>query len=162
MNRYKFICCLFFAIPLVINAQIDISKESFSTGNTVNDAFGNFSYQYNQIIMRDPNNPQRLLITIVFINGNSYYAINYRQESFNGKVEWLATDYGTYKKNGFVETVTALVEPGHIITWEYAFTLNKKSSKKNVITLDKAALLILNDNIKTKKIIFKEREYKVL
>ncbi|MDR2979178.1 MAG: hypothetical protein LBV02_01850 [Bacteroidales bacterium] len=156
MKRFGFFLC----ILLVFNtgfAQHSLKDSTHATGKTVQNPFGEFAYQYNRIIAADHSDPQKVIITFVFINGNATTAIQYRQEAMTGTVEWLDTDRGRSKKEKFVEVITATVPPNHIVSWKYSFTPKTKTTvnaKIKTMKVDKAALLILDDNMKTIKEIF--------
>lgn len=139
-------------------SQHNLSQESYAVGETVPGLYDDFAYQYNRIISLDPNNPGKLLITFVFINGKSHNAISYRQEVTNATTQWLESDMGSFKKEGFVDVYTALVPPEHVVSWKCSYT-PKTKSKNGVVEVDKSALLIMNDNFEVDKKVFKKERF---
>ena len=144
-----------------LSAQHNLMLSTFSEEADVMNRFGDLAYQYNRIVSRNPDNPSQVIVTFVFINGNAQTAISYRQDAVKGKVEWQPTEVGTPKKQGFVECVTVSLPPNHVISWKYSYTLRSVPKKKGYsIPLDKAALLIMNDNMEVTKKMFKAGEYR--
>lgn len=139
-------------------SQHNLADSSFSEGEIINDAFGNFSFQYNRIITKDTAKPASAVVTIVFINGNAQTAIQYRQEFMNSEIEWIKTDNGTLKKEKFVEALTISIPPNIILTWQFKIS-DISTSKKNIFEVEKAALLIMNDNYQVTKKIFRKNYF---
>jgi hypothetical protein len=152
MKRIPLILFFLFTVSLAWS-QYNLSDSSFSEGETINDAFGNFSFQYNRIISKDTANPASAFVTIVFINGNAQTAIQYRQEFMNSNIEWIKTDDGTPKKEKFVDALTTSIPPNNILTWQFKISAISKNNK-NIFEVEKAALLIMNDNYQVTKKIF--------
>lgn len=158
MRKIKLLIFLF-SMLVTLHGQHNLKDSTFAEGETVNDAFGNFSYQYNRIITKDTLNLSGVIVTLVFINGNAHTAITYRQEVMNSRINWLKTDNGVLKKEGFVEVVTTSIAPNHIVTWQYSIS-DKTDKKNSKLYIEKAALLIMNDNFQIYKKIFQEKFFK--
>lgn len=159
MKKVGVILC-FTIICSAAFSQHNLKDSTCSIGEIVYNQFDEFACQYNRIVSIDTENPNRMIITLVFINGNSTTAIQYRQEAMTGVVEWIDAENGRAKREKFVETITATIKPGHIISWKYSYTPNAKSKSKTA-NVDKAALLILDDNMKTRKVIFPAEIFKI-
>ena len=157
MKRIPLILFFLFTVSLAWS-QHNLSDSSFSEGEIINDAFGNFSFQYNRIIAKDTANPASAILTIVFINGNAQTAIQYRQEFMNSKIEWIKTDDGTPKKEKFVDALTTSIPPNNILTWQFKIS-DISNSNKNIFEVEKAALLIMNDNYQVTKKIFQKHYF---
>lgn len=141
-------------------SQHNLSRTNFSEGETVTNQFGDFAYQYNRIIALDPENPNQLIVTFVFINGQSHNAITYRQEDLNGHIEWIDHENGELKKEGIVEAVTASVPPNHVMSWKLTYKPGTKN-KNNTVDVDKAALMVMNDNFQVVKKVFEKNNFLV-
>ena len=143
-------------------AQHNLTLSTYSEEADVMNQFGDVAYQYNRIVSRNPDNPSQVIVTFVFINGNAQTAISYRQDAVKGKIEWEPTEAGTPQKQGFVEYVTVSLPPNHVVSWKYSYTLKSIPKTKNyTIPLDKAALLIMTDNMEVTKKVFKAGEYTI-
>ena len=92
---------------------------------------------------------------MVFINGNAQTAIQYRQEFMNSEIEWIKTDNGTLKKEKFVDAITISIPPNVILTWQFKIS-DIATIKKNIFEVEKAALLIMNDNYQETKKIYRK------
>lgn len=158
MKKWYSLFCFLACLPAA-TAQYDLSHSSYSEGGSLYNQFGDFACQYNRIIAINPENPDQLLVTFVFINGNTYTAISYRQERMKGEVEWVS-GAEQVRKEGFVDVVTAKLPPHHVVSWKFKYTC-KKSPKSHVAEVDKAALMIMNDNMKISKKIFRSSKFKV-
>lgn len=147
---------LFLCFSIIISsgfAQHSLKDSTLYTGKIIYDPFNEFLYQYNRIVSSDTTDPHKVIVTFVFINGNATTAIQYRQETVKGIVEWTETENGRRKTERIVETITATLPPNYIISWQYSYTMKEKS-KPPLIELDKAALLIMDDHIQVDKVIF--------
>lgn len=141
-------------------SQHNLSLSNYTRGEVIRSPFDDFAYQYNHIISVDPDNPSRLMVTFVFINGNFHTAISYRQEVLNRHaITWLNQENGHFTKDGFVDILTAYVPPNHIIKWKYHF--EDKTSKNNTVVVDKASLLILTDDFEIEKKTFEKDTFKL-
>ena len=158
----KMVVLLFFTtVSYVVSGQCDLTQSSYEKGESITNEFGNFAYQYNHIVAKSPDNPLQVIVTVVFINGNSQTAITYRQDAVKGDVEWISAENGVYAKRGFVESITASIPPNHVVSWKYSYTLKSKYKEKyNIVYLDKAALMIMDDNFRIVKKTFKAESYK--
>ncbi|MDL2297112.1 hypothetical protein LJC68_06515 [Bacteroidales bacterium OttesenSCG-928-B11] len=141
-------------------SQHNLKDSTYSSGETVQNQFDEFAYQYNRIVSQDADDPSKLIVVFVFINGNSTTAIQYRQETVNGDVEWIETEHGRIGTERIVETISATVFPNRIISWKYSYTLKTKP-KDAKVSLDKSALLVLDDNLRVEKKMFPVKEFRV-
>ncbi len=157
MKRF-FLLFFLLSICLLSRSQHNLADSSFSEGEIINDAFGNFSFQYNRIITKDSVSSVSAIVTLVFINGNAQTAVQYRQEFINSKIEWLKTDNGIPKKEKFVDALTISIPPNNIFTWQFKIS-DYSNSKKNFFEVEKAALLIMNDNYQVTKKIFPQHSF---
>ena len=114
------------------------------------------TYYYTRIFEYDSEKPAEILITFVFTTQRDM-AITYRQETLTGRLEWIEKE-GLYKKEGIVEAVTAYLPARNSVTWKYCYILKTKPSD-NMITFDKSALLIMDDNFEVKKVIWEQRQF---
>ncbi|MDR3047596.1 MAG: hypothetical protein LBU51_08320 [Bacteroidales bacterium] len=160
MNRFNvifFTIFLLFVTPFV-EAQHNLNDSVYQQGDKITDNAGHFSCQYNRIIEKDPENKNKIIVTFVFINGDRHHAITYRQENLLGKIEWLETENGTKKQEGVVESLTAFVPSGHILTWKFRCTGKIATvGKKKTIDIDKSSILIMDDNFTIDKKTFNQK-----
>lgn len=136
---------LFFAallLPIMLWAQTDRKV----------DAQGALLYQYSRTSELNQQNPSERVVTFVFVNGNAQRAITFRQESLEGTVSWLETEGGETGTETIVDFVTANLAPGQTIAWRYVFAPKKGTTPA---VLERAALLIMEEDFGTEKIILK-------
>ena len=131
-----------FLLPLLLSAQTDRKV----------DAQGNLLYQYSRSSIINPQNPSERIVTFVFVNGNAQRAITFRQESLDGTVGWLETEGGETGTETIVDFVTANLEPGQSVAWKYVFAPKQGSA---AVPLERAALMIMEEDFGTEKIILK-------
>ena len=129
-------------LPVFLSAQTDRKV----------DAQGSLLYQYSRTSVINPQNPSERIVTFVFVNGNAQRAITFRQESVEGTVRWISTEGGEPGTETIVDFVTANLAPGQTIAWKYAFAPQKGTAP---IPLERAALLIMEEDFGTEKIILK-------
>ena len=129
-------------LPWLLSAQTDRKV----------DAQGALLYQYSRTSELNPQNPSERIVTFVFVNGNAQRAITFRQESVEGTVRWIDTEGGETGTETIVDFVTANLAPGQTIAWKYAFAPKTGTAP---ITLERAALLIMEEDFGTEKIILK-------
>jgi len=96
-----------------------------------------------------------IVVTFTFTTKKNQ-AITYRQETLNGRLEWLEKE-GVYKKEGIVEAVTTYLPAHNTVTWKYRYIVNTKPADE-IITFDKSALLMMDDNLKVEKIVWGQRK----
>lgn len=132
----KLILLVALALPLLVSAQ----------SNRKLDTLGNLLYQYSRTYERNPQNADELLVTFVFVNGNSQQAVTFRQEVVDGSFRWISTPGGSQSHETVVEAATANLAPGQGVAWKYAF----KPAKGK---LEKAALMIMDGHYAVEKII---------
>lgn len=140
MKRILLIAALL--LPILLSAQTDRKV----------DAQGNLLYQYSRISETNPQNPAERIVTFVFVNGNAQRAITFRQESVEGTVRWIDTQGGETGTETIVDFVTANLEPRQTVAWKYAFS---PKTGNTPATLERAALLIMEEDYGTEKIILK-------
>ena len=129
-------------LPLLLSAQTDRKV----------DAQGNLLYQYSRTSVIDPQNPSVRIVTFVFVNGNAQRAITFRQETIDGTVGWLNTNGGETGTETIVDFVTANLAPGQTVAWKYGFS---PKTGNDPAVLERAALLIMEEDFGTEKIILK-------
>ena len=136
---------LFFAallLPIMLWAQTDRKV----------DAQGALLYQYSRTSELNQQNPSERVVTFVFVNGNAQRAITFRQESIEGTVRWIDTQGGETGTETIVDFVTANLAPGQTVAWKYAFAPKTGTAPA---VLERAALLIMEEDFGTEKIILK-------
>lgn len=126
-------------------------------GNRYLDSLGHFKYQYNRSMVIDPNNPRQAIVSFVFINGDEQTGISYRQEVLNSQLSWIKTDKGVLKREKLVETITANLEPKETLVWKFTI-VNKPSRKDGKVTIEKGALLLINNEFIANKFILEEQK----
>ena len=129
-------------LPLLLSAQTDRKV----------DAQGNLLYQYSRTSVIDPMNPSVRVVTFVFVNGNAQRAVTFRQEALEGTVGWIDTEGGETGTETIVEFVTANLAPGQTVAWKYSFAPKTGTAP---VPLERAALLIMEEDFGTEKIILK-------
>lgn len=129
-------------LPVLLFAQTDRKL----------DAHGNLLYQYSRTSVTDAEDPSVLIVTFVFQNGNAQRAITFRQETVDGIVRWLETEGGEPGAETIVDYVTANLAPGQSVGWKYTYS---PKSGKPAVPLERAALLIMEEDFSTEKILLK-------
>lgn len=114
------------------------------------DAQGALLYQYSRTSEMNPQNPSERIVTFVFVNGNAQRAITFRQESVEGTVHWISTEGGEPGTETIVDFVTANLAPGQTVAWKYGFA---PKTGNDPAVLERAALLIMEEDFGTEKII---------
>lgn len=135
----KLLFLLILAFPFALFAQSD----------RVVDSSGNLLYQYNRTIEKNADN--NLEVTIVFVNGKNQTAISLRQEIMNGDVQWINNESGKIKLEKIVNACTANIPPNQSLSWKYLYKPQKASASP---TLERSALMIMQDDYQVKKIMF--------
>lgn len=138
---------IFIAILLIVSTLC-----SFAQSDRVLDKDGNLKYEYNRSATVNPDHPESLTVTFVFINGTEPNAICLRQENLYASVTWRDTTKATTGSEKVVDFITANLKPNESISWSYLFTPSNNSSTKS-ITLEKAALLIMNQHYAVENLI---------
>ena len=92
------------------------------------------------------------VVTFVFVNGNAQRAITFRQEALDGTVGWLETEGGETGTETIVDFVTANLAPSQSVAWKYTYAPKNGTS---AIPLERAALLIMEEDFGTEKIMLK-------
>lgn len=129
-----------------------ISLSAFAQTDRKVDQYGTLIYQYNRSARPNPDKPGSLIVTFTFINGNKPNAICLRQEKLNADIQWIDTTNAITATEKIVETITTNLNPNQSASWEYIFT-PKRNKSKSGITIEKAALLIMNQQYATEKVI---------
>lgn len=115
---------------------------------------------YTRTIEKDTTNPNRLIITFSFTNGDAHCAVNYRQENLYGTIEWLENEAETHQKETIVESLMTRLQPHQTITWKFLYTVKTMPEGKNrSVEVDKAALLIMDEDLKVSKEILEKEEF---
>ena len=140
MKRFFAIAALL--LPILLSAQTDRKL----------DAQGKLLYQYSRTSVVDSENPSVRVVTFVFQNGNAQRAITFRQETIEGVVRWLETSGGEPGAETIVDYVTANLAPGQSVAWKYTYA---PKSGNNAIPLERAALLIMEEDFSTEKIMLR-------
>lgn len=130
---------LLLAFPFSILAQSD----------RVVDSSGDLLYQYSRTIEKNADN--NLVVTLVFVNGKNQTAISLRQESMSGNVQWLNHNSGKVKQEKIVNACTANISPNQSLSWTYLY---KPQSASASPTLERCALMIMQDDYQVNKIMF--------
>jgi hypothetical protein len=129
-------------LPWLLSAQSDRKV----------DAQGGLLYQYSRTSELNPQNPSERIVTFVFVNGNAQRAVTFRQESIEGTVRWIDTEGGETGTETIVDFVTANLAPGQTVAWKYAFAPKTGTAPA---ALERAALLIMEEDFGTEKIMLK-------
>ncbi|MEG1555811.1 MAG: hypothetical protein RR356_03710 [Bacteroidales bacterium] len=136
------------------------SINCFAQSDRLVDSNGNFKYQYNRTLTKGTSDPSKMLVTFIFVNGNSPIAISYRQETFKSTLSWEETGNGNTANEKSIETITANLAPQEQIIWKFTYR-NKIRNRDKTIDLEKAALMLMNESYEISKTIFKEEKMKL-
>lgn len=138
---------LFLSIIIVACAQQPKSEEKIEPP----------AYKYERIVEKDSAYPQKAVVIFSFINGNEQHAITYRQEKIDSYIEWIETAKGVVEQERIVEKITANLSPHEEIRWKFIF---QHKDTNQVLHVEKAALLIMNEQFEVAKTIFNEEKVK--
>ena len=155
MNLFKKSVFFFVCSTLIYNvvlAQHSVRDTIFVQTDTAFNVLGIPNYYYTRIFEYRSEKPNETVVTFTFSTKKNQ-AVTYRQETLNGRLEWIDKE-GLYKKEGVVEAVTAYLPVNSEITWKYRYISTKPANK--IINFDKSALLIMDEHLDVKKIILKE------
>jgi hypothetical protein len=151
---------IFLFFLLLIHADVDAQQNLYDTifvqtdtlFNSLGIAWGNYvrTFEYNS------EKPAEIMITFVFTTQKNQ-AITYRQETLYGELEWIDKE-GLYKKEGIVEAVTAKLPAHNSVRWKYRYIIKNKPADK-IITFDKSAVLMMDDQMNVKKTVWDERKF---
>jgi hypothetical protein len=128
-------------------------SSSWAQKDSITDVAGNLLYQYERIVEHASDNPRKAIVTFYFKNGIEQRAITYRQEKLVSKLEWVKKGKSVVKKEKIVEKITANLKPGEEIEWKLQIQYN---TKKRMAIVEKAALLLMNEQFEVIKIVFDE------
>ena len=153
----KFIVFLLFILlsNTVVYAQKNLYDTLLVQTDTAFNSLGIPYHYYSRTFEYNSEKPNEIIVTFVFTTLKKQ-AITYRQETLNGRLEWMDKE-GLYKKEGIVEAVTTNLAAHTSVTWKYRYIVNTKPADK-IITFDKAALLIMDERFEVKKIILEARK----
>ena len=126
---------------------------SWAQKDSILDTEGNLLYQYERTVEQALENPRKAIVTFYFKNGIEQRAITYRQEKLVSKLEWVKKGKSLVEKEKIVEKITANLKPGEEIEWKLLIEYNTKKRKAIV---EKAALLLMNEQFEVTKIVFDE------
>lgn len=135
---------LFFLCMMHVHAQ---------AGRQV-DNQGNLLYQYQRKAEKVDGDVPCIAVDFIFINGVEPRAITYRQEKMTSAPQWTRKDKGDFREESGVESLTANLKPGETVHWEFTFKKGKMSAEG--VAVEKAALMILNEEGVVEKIVFDE------
>ena len=122
------------------------------------DDSGNLLYQYCRSVSKNPENRSEVLVSFVFINGKNQMALSYRQEHFDSKIRWITTAGAHVKNEEFVDALTVNLAPNDSVVWTFA--IEKGARDKSGVTVETAALLLMDDSFKVQKFYFDEKKAK--
>jgi len=141
-----------YLLPLVFFCFL----HTFAQNNRVTNENGQLLWQYNQHIIIDEVQPNRVTVNFIFINGLQQTAISLRQELFNSQIEWMDISDWQAKNEEHVSTVTANLSPHQSLVWKYVLRNNNKEKE---LILEKSALLIMNEDFEIIKEIIPEQRF---
>lgn len=122
-------------------------------GRQVDDK-GNLLYQYQRTAILEEGNPHRVVVDFVFINGVEPRAIAYRQEKLNSVLQWTKNEKGDFREENCVESLTANLQPCETVRWQFSFEKSKVPTAG--VSVERAALMILNEEGVVEKMVFDE------
>lgn len=126
---------------------------SWAQKDSILDTEGNLLYQYERTVEQALENPRKAIVTFYFKNGIEQRAITYRQEKLVSKLEWVKKGKSLVEKEKIVEKIIVNLKPGEEIEWKLLIQYNTKKRKAIV---EKAALLLMNEQFEVTKIVFDE------
>jgi len=112
-------------------------------------------YYYVRTFEYNREKPTEMVVTFVFTTQKNQ-AITYRQETLNGQLTWINKE-GLYRKENIIEAITTNLPPHSSVIWKYRYTIKAKPANK-IITFDRSAILLMNDNLEVKKIVWEEKK----
>jgi len=128
----------------------------YGQSNRLTNERGQLVWQYNQSISINKDKPDTVLVTFVFLNGVYQTAITFRQEFFYSQIEWIETSDIQVGREERVEFITANLAPAQPIVLRYRL-INKVIN--NEVTLEKSAILIMNEDFEVRKEIIPEQKF---
>ena len=148
--------CFIFVGNTAVSAQSKLSDTLFVQTDTAFNTLGIPYHYYTQIFEYNHEKSNEIMVTFVFTTKKNQ-AISYRQEVLNSRLEWISKE-GLHKKEGIVEAVTANLAAHSSVTWKYRYIINAIPANK-VIAFEKSALLIMDDDLDVKKIVWEEKKF---
>lgn len=118
---------------------------------------GNFLYEYRRVFLAVDSLPNTVVVSFSFINGPGRQAISYRQERVNQPVKWMKTDGAHFRGESVVDALTANLAPGDSVCWTFA--VEKVTPKMKSVTIEQAALLLMDEQKTVEKIYFDEKRW---
>lgn len=144
-------------IPLLFLILLFSIRVSAQSDRKVDDS-GDFIYQYNRTCAQNPSNPSEIIVSFVFINGKNQMAISYRQEHIGSPIRWISTEGGHQKNEELVDAITANLAPSDSVVWSFA--IEKGMKDKTGVTIETAALLLMDESREVVKLLFDEYKFK--
>ena len=122
-----------------------------------NDSVTDFPFYYSRTITEDSLEKRKIYVTFIFENGKKQRAVTYRQEIMKNRIKWdESCQMSVANENDKVEKITANLSPFEKVEWQYSLSAKPKES---IIQIEKAALLIMNEQFEVEKITFDAIEY---
>lgn len=114
-------------------------------------------FHYVRTITEDSLEQGKLYVTFVFENGSAQQAITYRQEMMKNRIKWEENCQKLVQnENNKVEKITANLAPLEKVEWQFSIFIEPKQA---AIEIEKAALLIMNEQFEVEKIVFAPMTY---
>jgi hypothetical protein len=123
---------------------------NYSQSNRLTTEKGELLWQYTQNIEIDENNANTVFVTFVFINGIKQTAISLRQERFLSEIKWLEIANYQVEKEEKVDFITANLAPKDSIVLKYSLHQTNKVKKEEIL-VERAVILIMNDEFEVVK-----------
>jgi len=129
---------------------------TFGQSNRLTNEDGQLLWQYNQHIIIDEVQSNRITVHFIFINGNQQTAISLRQELFNSQIEWTDIANFEVRNEERVSSITANLSPHQALVWKYIL---RNNTKEKELILEKSAILIMNEDYEIRKEIIPEQRF---
>lgn len=115
---------------------------------------GQLKCQYSRIMNMDTANSSRVLVTFTLVNGHKPLAISYRQENMKNIFGWQYCQVGDTTDDKLVKVITVNLAPDQSLIWQYAVANSAAGSR--FVTIEPAALLVMDEQFEVSKINFKQ------
>jgi len=130
------------------------SLTCYAQDGQLNYADGSLKCQYSRIANMDTANTSKVIVTMTFVNGHKPLAISYRQESMKNGFAWQYCQVGDTTQDKMVKVITLNLAPDQSLIWQYAVTNTASNSRS--VTIEPAALLVMDEQFDVSKIKFKQ------
>lgn len=117
-------------------------------------ADGSLKCQYSRIANLDTASASKVIVTLTFVNGHKPLAISYRQESMKHDFAWQYCQVGDTTQDKMVKVITLNLAPDQSLIWQYA--VMDTTSPTRSVTVEPAALLVMDEQYDVSKIKFKQ------